>query len=486
MSQGFPTSSRQCVLHHWAKIRPNDVAFVTDQTHYTWSEVEQRSAMVVSFLAAQGVGQGDTLAIVGKNHPHHIWLFLAAMILDVPVSFIAPGPESVVKSKLDSLSQPNYSLWVYNLAGNLVIPHYTFLPNLDEDLISDQNCLAQASPRHQHAFDIASLATLTFTSGSTGKPKIVAHSHQQHFASASGLLQHFAFTQKDCWLLSLPLYHVSGLAIIYRWLQIGACLKVGNGDLEHDINSVSHASLVPVQLARLLENSALALNLTHVLLGGSQIPNSLCQLAEQRGIETWLGYGMTEAASTVTAKRANSLAGVGHVLPYRKLAIQNQRIVIGGDTLALGYYFQGNLTPLADNQGWFDSNDLGEWRDGEVDGELVVLGRADNMFISGGENIHCEEVEAALMSIPTVNVAMVLPVADKEFGARPIAFIDGYYHPADRDIFERELARTLEKYKWPIDYFSLPDTIMTQGIKLSRHDVIEWFKTQKTHYLVMS
>lgn len=132
------------------------------------------------------------------------------------------------------------------------------------------------------------------------------------------------------------------------------------------------------QLHRLLQSKQ-ALTLTHVLLGGSHIPEALGLEAQQMGIETWLGYGMTEAASTVTAKQVDSSNTAGFVLDQRQLKIEDQRIFIGGNTLASGYYYQGDLTPLVDDQGWFDSKDLGEW-DGE---QVSIIGRADNQFISG-------------------------------------------------------------------------------------------------------
>lgn len=67
----------------------------------------------------------------------------------------------------------------------------------------------------------AQISSLIFTSGSTGVPKVVAHTSSNHFASARGLLSLLPFGEQDCWLLSLPLYHVSGLSIIYRWLLGG-------------------------------------------------------------------------------------------------------------------------------------------------------------------------------------------------------------------------------------------------------------------------
>jgi O-succinylbenzoic acid--CoA ligase len=476
----------------WAVLRPNQIAFVDGVQRYTWSELHHYSTQVARHLKNQGVASGDTLAVMGKNHAHALWLFLAAQQLDLQISFMAPGPESVIAKKWLALSKADSTLWLYDRNNNRpnlqpsnqlsfaetsMAPELLPLQRLRLPIVDNESAITQIANHPTSA-----VATLTFTSGSMGHPKIVAHSHQQHFASATGLLSAFSFTQHDCWLLSLPLYHVSGLAIIYRWLRAGACLKIGSGDLVNDILGVTHASLVPVQLARLLAAGVNSMRLSHVLLGGSHIPNALCAQAEQCGIEVWLGYGMTEAASTVTAKRANQTNGVGTVLPLRRVKVEQQRIYVGGDTLALGYYEQGRLLPLTDDHAWFDTQDLGDWREGE----LLVLGRADNMFISGGENVHCEEIEAALIRHPDIEFALVLPVVDPEYGARPIAVIRSLNGSWSQAEFEHCLAQSLDKYKWPIAYYSLPESLLNQGIKLSRRDVKAWFGTLATNYLVMS
>ena len=121
--------------------------------------------------------------------------------------------------------------------------------------------------------------------------------------------------------------------------------------------------------------------LSHVLLGGSNIPLPLCQEASRLGVETWVGYGMTEAASTVTAKKVDGSNGVGQVLKNRLLKLKRQRIYISGETLASGYYQQGAIIPITSDT-WFDTKDLGSWQNDE----LHVTGRADNLFVSGGEN----------------------------------------------------------------------------------------------------
>lgn len=472
----------------WARLRPNHVAFVDGARRYTWLELDHYHQQVINNLKNQGVESGDTLAVIGKNHGDLLWLFIAAQQLALRMSFVAPGPAALIEKKLHALCPVDSVLWVYDGRASVTRESdTTAMPPWAADAFqltrwpaaNTDEAKASIPPLDPLATPIA---TLTFTSGSMGTPKIVAHSHQQHFASARGLLSVFCFTQNDCWLLSLPLYHVSGLAILYRWLLVGACLKMGSGNLEKDRVGVSHASLVPVQLSRLLAAGVACQTLTHVLLGGSHIPHSLCQQAEQQGIETWLGYGMTEAASTVTAKRANQTQGVGAVLPLRQVKVEQQRIYIGGETLALGYYEQGRVTPLPLCQGWYDSQDLGDWREGE----LFVSGRADNMFISGGENIHCEDIEAALLQHPDIEVAVVLAVMDREYGARPIAVIRSLNSTWNQEDIESYLVQTLDKYKWPIAYFPLPDEWVTQGIKLSRHDVKAWFGALDTNYLVMS
>ncbi len=193
------------------------------------------------------------------------------------------------------------------------------------------------------------VVSIVFTSGSTGRPKAVAHRASNHLASAEGLLQRFRFTADDSWLLSLPMFHVSGLAIVWRWLTVGATLNIASGNFAADIANVTHASLVATQLKRIIENKW-PTSLERVLLGGSHIAHTLVESAEARGIECWMGYGMTETASTVTAKRVDAIASSGTLLPHRALKIENERIYVAGGTLASGYFVQGKISRLCWSQ----------------------------------------------------------------------------------------------------------------------------------------
>lgn len=494
---------RMSPWQQWQQRTPDKVALRLEQESLTWQQLAERVEQYAQALHQQGLQSGDVLTLVGKNHPHTLLWLLAAASHGVICALTMPQPEQALLLKLDALygAHQKPHLW---LAPGAEVPRLSDLLHTDSsqsDSSQTDSCQTNRTvnfieiPQALHATEPAgrpvewhgdlyqadNLATLIFTSGSTGTPKAVAHTHAQHLASAQGLLQEFVFSAEDTWLLSLPLYHVSGLAIVYRWLLAGGCLKIGSADLACDMAQVTHASLVPTQLKRLLD-AGIELSLTHVLLGGSHIPVRLAQQAAETGIETWLGYGMTEAASTVTAKRVDGHSGAGHVLAGRQVQLRGQRIYIGGETLAKGYYRQGILHPVAEPDGWFDSKDLGAWQDEQ----LVIIGRADNQFISGGENIHCEEIEAVLSRHPAVQLAMVVAVEDDEFGARPVAVV----HSAQAEFSLEQGAAwcegKLEKFKWPVAYFTMPEQLMNSGIKVSRQALKQWLAHHQTRYRVMS
>lgn len=460
---------------YWQQRTPDKVALRLDDETLTWQQLSDRIELYAGVLNQHGLQSGDVLTLVGKNHPQTLLWLLAAGSRGIVCALTMPQPHDSLCSKLSTIYRTDQQPYVW-LAPSAGVPASTLL---DASIIELPDTSAPQSGA-AHVYQAEDLATLIFTSGSTGMPKAVAHTHSQHLASASGLLQEFVFSAEDTWLLSLPLYHVSGLAIVYRWLVAGACLKIGSGVLAHDIEQVTHASLVPTQLKRLLD-TGIKLRLTHVLLGGSHIPQQLAQQAAASGIETWLGYGMTEAASTVTAKRVDDRCGAGHVLAGRQVQVRTERIYISGDTLASGYYRHGELHPLADQNGWFDSKDLGYWQDGQ----LVIIGRADNQFISGGENVHCEEIESVLNRHPVIHMALVVAVEDAEFGARPVAVVHSS-RPFSLVEGKAWCEDKLEKFKWPVAYFAMPELLMNNGIKVSRQAVKQWLDEQQTQYRVMS
>lgn len=295
------------------------------------------------------------------------------------------------------------------------------------------------------------LATLLFTSGSTGTPKIACHSLGNFIYNAQGAHTIIKLLPDDIWHLSLPLHHVGGLAILFRCYLAKCSLS-----LESHQTSASYLSFVPTQLIRLKEKNPSLPHLKGILLGGAPL-----QASYDTPWKIYPTYGMTEMSSQI--------ATCGRVLPYGEVKLNpDGEILVKGKTLFQGYFHkkEGVTLPL-DKNGWFATKDLGKWNKKE---ELEIIGRKDNLFISGGENIQPEEIEAALKKALNLEEAIVVPLNDPIFGQRPVAFL----RPRQELHTVQEcLKAILPKYKIPIHAFPLPES---ESLKPNRQKLKEFLK----------
>ncbi len=459
---------------YWAEQRPAEIAIALGDANagavtWNWIEVTANIEKYAQRLVAQGVKRDQLVAVVAPNSIDVLWLLLA--IIRVGARYVGLNPKLPSIALIEQLTVlGNDYIWcpTADVAEELPGRTITLMPAMISERL-----IPVMWQEHRPV-------TLTLTSGSTGSPKAVVHHAQSHLASASGLLEQMAFTADDSWLLSLPLFHISGLAIVWRWLYRGARIVVVEPELQQQaLQWVSHASLVPTQLQRFLDSEyAQQHQLQQVLLGGATIPVSLTTTAEQADIECWNGYGMTEMASTITVKRANSSAGVGTVLPNRELILRDGEIWVGGNVLCLGYYRNKTIFSLLgcnDDDEWFATKDVGEWHDDE----LFIRGRSDNMFISGGENVQPEDIEQILLQHPAVNQVIVLPIDDHDFGARPVAILTTA-QPLESYLIDQlvtYMSQNVAPYKCPIRYLALPECF-TQNVKISRSDLAQWLALQ--------
>ena len=315
-------------------------------------------------------------------------------------------------------------------------------------------------------------ATIIFTSGSTGVPKAALHTFGNHYYSALGSNVNIALAPGDRWLHSLPLYHVGGLSIQFRCLLAGAAVALPGpsqplGEAIANLGA-THVSLVPTQLQRLLREDADLAGVKAILLGGGPIPANLVDEALARGLPVHTSYGLTEMASQVTTTPPGAapeeLQTAGRVLPHREVAIAGDReILVRGKTLFAGYAEGEEVDRQLDAGGWFHTGDLGDL---DEDGCLRVRGRLDNTFVSGGENVQPEEIEEALCRLAGVEEAVVVPVEDAEFGARPFAFVRMAEGEPDPEALSRALGASLERFKIPVDFRAWPND--AGGMKVDR------------------
>jgi o-succinylbenzoate---CoA ligase len=454
---------------YWAEQSPTDIALITENRQYCWRQlVVKINTIAAHFQRQLFAPQQMNIMLRGKNSLSLLLCQLALLQLGARILPLNPQlPESTVTELTASLA---IDCMIDFTDKPLFLPHVKLL---------DYRAATIKSANYQ--YDITSAvpfmsllpATLILTSGSTGLEKAVVHNIAAHLNSAKGVHTLLPFQRKDCWLLSLPLFHVSGQGIVWRWLFRGARLAIkATRELPHALQQCSHASLVPTQLWRLLQikNVEQKASLQNVLLGGAMIPHELVAAAKQHGIRCWLGYGMTETASTVCAKPADSGKGVGLPLTGKSLRLVNSEIHIQADSLALGYWWQGKVLPLALANGWFASRDKGAF----TAGEWQILGRLDNQFFSGGEGIQPEDIEAIINSHPDIKQSFVMPIPDKEFGHRPVVVIESDNKQLVTSL-NQWLDPQLAAFQRPIAYYLLP-RMLTQnaGIKLSRHNIHQW------------
>ena len=334
-------------------------------------------------------------------------------------------------------------------------------------------------------------ATILRTSGTVAQPKSVLHTLAQHLHSAAVTVKHVRFGPGDRWMLSLPLYHVGGLAIVCRALVSGGSIALARPEeLSLSISllahlHVTHLSLVPTQLLRLLqekESIRVLREMKAILLGGGPLPQDLLQQAAVYKLPVITTYGCTEAASQVTASALPlSTRGPwssGRVLPGRQLRVAaDGELAVRGKTLFCGYAVShGKLDKARSQDDWFATGDLGRL---DEQGNLHVVGRKDNRIVSGGENIQAEEVEAALRLHPGVHEVAVVPLPSEEFGQRPVAFVQfaqGNVPPPVATLRDH-LAQHLARFKIPDQFLPWPSHIPSDGLKVARrllrHHLIE-------------
>ena len=263
------------------------------------------------------------------------------------------------------------------------------------------------------------VALVVPTSGTTGEPKGVLLTAACLTASAGAAAERLG--HPTAWLLALPVTHVGGLQVVLRALAAGTEPVVADHLTDHLAGAALPpgrrcTSLVPTQLRRLLaDEGATAALATYdaVLVGAAATPPALVQQARDAGVRVVTTYGMSETSGGCVYDGA-PLPGV------RAQVRADGRIVLLGPVVARGYRLRPDLTGQAFAGDAFTTGDLGRLG---PDGRLTVLGRADDVVVTGGEKVAPAAVEAALAAHPAVAEVAVVGVPDAEWGARVVAVV---------------------------------------------------------------
>jgi O-succinylbenzoic acid--CoA ligase len=255
------------------------------------------------------------------------------------------------------------------------------------------------------------------TSGSSGTPKQVVLTREAVLASASASAARLGGSGP--WLLALPSAYVAGLNVVVRSLLAGhRPVVLGERRPADAVVAGGYLSLVPTQLRRWLDSPAdrdALSTFAAVLVGGGPVDPLLKEGARNAGVRLVATYGTAETCGGCVYDGL-PLDGVGVALAT------DGRIRLAGPTLFDGYLDDAASTAEVLVDGWFHTSDAGRL---DEDGRLQVLGRVDDMVVSGGVNVPAAAVAARLREHPRVEAAEVLGLADAEWGHRVVAVVVG-------------------------------------------------------------
>jgi len=449
-----------CLLQSASKKHPTKIAMITESVSLTFLDLEHRVQSLALYFSKLGVQKGERVIIALPNNLSLLASILALFRIDAwPCPVNPKFPEKSLK-QITKMLEPHWSI----SASSISLGSAT---NIDINAINSsllKPCIKiDTSPI---SYPANTPSNVILTSGTSGQPKAAVFSYQQHLYSAMAANELIPLAVGDRNLVSLPFFHIGGLAIIFRCLLSGATLVLGkNKNISEDLVKfkITHTSMVATQLRRLLKQNTKCISLKHALIGGGPVDEQLLNEAKKSGLNCWQTYGLTEMSSQVYT---HNPSGKGQRLQHSEIMINDkQEICVKGKTLFLGYYESNseNSTHLRlplNKSGWFETRDQARFNGSK----LEIIGRVDNQFISGGENIQPEEIEFFVNKIQGVNQSIVVAQKDAEYGLRPVIFVESE-DPISLNALQHQLKPYLPTFKLPKAIFPWEDSF---GLKVSR------------------
>lgn len=448
---------------------------------------------------AATLADAPALVYVGENHPLlPVPLFAAALagVPFVPVNYRLETEQ--IHELIDR--QPGALVLTDERTAERLAPRQA-VRLLDDWLSADAP--VDGTPIAAPAEDDDQVAIVLYTSGTTAAPKSALLRHRHLMAYLLGTVDFASAGVDEAVLISVPPYHVAGMANLLSNLVAGRRLVYLPAfsperwlDTVRD-EGISHAMVVPTMLARIVDHlggePAAAPTLRTLSYGGAKVAERVVREALAAFPSTGFvnAYGLTETASTVAVLGPEDhrsavesedpavrerLASAGKLLPTVEAEVRDDdgkpvapgefgMLFIRGEQIA-GEYATGSVL---DADGWFCTRDRVRI---DADGYVFIEGRADDTIIRGGENIAPAEIEDVLLEDPTVAEACVVGLPDEEWGQRIVAVVvprDGA--EVDTEALREQVRTRLRGSKTPEEIVVRPELPHTDTGKLLRRVV---------------
>lgn len=494
-------------------ISPNRIALKCGSVRWTYEELNVRVGNLAELFLSWGIRKGDGVAILLHASELYVASVLALMrigAVTVPLNVrLSPSelllqlkdsrpsmvlydeepPLSCLKRRIsESPIAGGNERYRWRSSAELETGHSDRRgPRRREFLVDEKRSMVTSSSLH----------SIIYTSGSAGMPKGVEITTSNLLWNAISVGLRTALSPEDRWLLVLPLYHVGGYTILFRSILHGSSIvlhpRFEASEVREalDNEGITLVSLVPTMLHQLFEAKGrrpFPSSLRLIFLGGSQPSPSLTRAIRKKNLPVFITYGMTETCSQVAVSDLSSENGISYrpMFPTsfaikksgreKKSASKREvpgEILAKGPTIFRGYWRNRTMTKGAfEEGGWFRTGDVGLL---DNNGEIIVLGRKEDMIKSGGEKIYPVEVESALLEHEAVDDAIVVGRDDRVWGQRVEAVVkvaQGSTPPSPAEL-TKFLRERIGSYKIPKKYHFWPSIPKTSTGKTERQAVRE-------------
>ncbi|RSD11489.1 AMP-binding protein [Amycolatopsis eburnea] len=462
---------------------PDQPALHDERNLRTFRQVQERSNRLANALSELGVAERDRIALMCRNHSAMVESFVAASKLGADVVLLNTGLSTAsVKDVLAEhkpsavLADDEFALTIANVPGDFA--RISTWPDADAGYPTVDE-LIHAAPADPPKPVERPGRLVVLTSGTTGTPKGARRPTPKGLGSAAAILDRIPLRAADRILVAAPLFHSWGLAAMQIGMALRASLALTRKfDAEETLRTIAEQKcdalfVVPIMLQRIMDLPERVRarydlsSLRIVASSGSAMSGAfVTAFMDTFGDVLYNFYGSTEVSWASIADPADLRAApttAGRCLLGTRLAILDEdrkpvppggegQIFVGNDMLFDGYT---NGTDPARAADLMATGDVGYL---DAAGRLFVTGRADEMIVSGGENVFPRPVEEALVALPGVHDAAVVGVADAEWGQRLAAYVvprrGASLHAEDiRAYIHQRLAR----FAVPRDVYFVPD-----------------------------
>lgn len=455
----------------------NPFLITQDGKDVSYREIERHSAQFANLLVSHGIQPGDRVAVQVEKSSAVIGLYLGCLragAIYFPLNTAYRGEELEY-----FLSDATPRLFVCDPATQKMIEEIATRLGVSHVLTLDEYGTGSAAERaigqddNFETIDSAEndLAAILYSSGTTGKPKGAMLSHGALTANAVALQAAWQFGPDDVLLHALPIFHTHGLFVATNTVLMSGASMIFHSRFDPSavIDDLPKATVfmgVPTYYSRLLANMALTQETCRTIrlfISGSAplLDETFQSFTARTGHTIVERYGMTEAGIITSANpdKRRKAGTVGWPLEGVTLRLaddtdspvaadQTGDVQIKGFSLFSGYW--NNPEKTAEEftpDGFFRTGDIGRY---EADGQLTLVGRAKDMFISGGFNVFPKEIEQIVDSMDGIEECAIVGLPHPDFGESGLAIVVAESGAiVDTESIRADLKNTVANYKVP-------------------------------------